>query len=49
MPPSMPIKGIRRVAIVCARLIVDEEDRGIRTFVVPINNGTEMNKGVHSW
>ncbi|PWY71235.1 acyl-CoA oxidase [Aspergillus eucalypticola CBS 122712] len=49
MPPSMPIKGIRRVAIVCARLMVDEEDRGIRTFVVPINNGTEMNKGVHSW
>ncbi|OJJ67568.1 hypothetical protein ASPBRDRAFT_660813 [Aspergillus brasiliensis CBS 101740] len=49
MPPSMPIKGVRRVAIVCARLIVDGEDRGIRTFIVPINNGTEMNKGVHSW
>ncbi|GKZ86670.1 hypothetical protein AnigIFM56816_002082 [Aspergillus niger] len=49
MPPSMPIDGIRRVAIVWARLIVDEEDRGIRAFIVPVNNGKEMNKGVHSW
>lgn len=49
MPPSMPIDGIRRVAIVWARLIVDEEDRSIRAFIVPVNNGKEMNKGVHSW
>ena len=49
MPPSMPMAGVRRIAIVFARLVVDEEDRGVRPFIVPLNDGKEMNKGVQSW
>lgn len=48
MPPSMPMAGIRRIAIVFARLIVESEDRGIRPFVVPINDGQEMCRGIQS-
>ncbi|KAL5359067.1 acyl-CoA oxidase [Aspergillus floccosus] len=49
MPPSMPVAGIRRVAIVFARLLVNGEDRGLRPFIVPINDGKQMVKGVKSW
>ncbi|CAG8266986.1 unnamed protein product [Penicillium nalgiovense] len=48
MPPSMPIAGTRRIAIVMACLIFEGENRGIRPFVVPINDGKQMCKGVHS-
>ncbi|RAL13275.1 uncharacterized protein BO97DRAFT_442692 [Aspergillus homomorphus CBS 101889] len=46
MPPSMPIAGTPRVALVMARLLVEGEDRGIRPFVVPINDGYRMCQGV---
>lgn len=49
MPPSMPVAGIRRVAVVFARLLVNGEDRGLRPFIVPINDGHQMVKGVKSW
>ncbi|PYH85117.1 acyl-CoA oxidase [Aspergillus uvarum CBS 121591] len=49
MPPSMPMAGIPRVALVMARLLVEGEDRGIRPFVVPINDGYRMCQGVKSW
>ncbi|KAF9887215.1 hypothetical protein FE257_010469 [Aspergillus nanangensis] len=48
MPPSMPVAGIPRVAVVFARLVVDSEDRGIRPFLVPLNDGYEMCTGVTS-
>ncbi|KAL4895629.1 hypothetical protein BDV59DRAFT_211270 [Aspergillus ambiguus] len=49
MPPSMPVAGIRRVAIVFAQLLVQGEHRGLRPFIVPINDGKQMCKGVKSW
>ncbi|KAJ5757328.1 acyl-CoA oxidase [Penicillium nucicola] len=49
MPPSMPIPGVRRVGLVFARLLVKDEDRGVRGFLVPITDGQEMCKGVQSW
>ncbi|KAJ5169359.1 uncharacterized protein N7500_002142 [Penicillium coprophilum] len=48
MPPSMPIAGIPRIAIVFARLMVGEDDRGIRPFIVALGDGKEMCKGVKS-
>ncbi|PYI11763.1 acyl-CoA dehydrogenase NM domain-like protein [Aspergillus sclerotiicarbonarius CBS 121057] len=48
MPPTMPIVNVPRVGLVMARLIVDDEDRGIRAFVVPLNDGRTMCRGVTS-
>ncbi|OQE42967.1 hypothetical protein PENCOP_c003G03942 [Penicillium coprophilum] len=48
MPPSMPIAGIPRIAIVFARLVVGGDDRGIRPFIVALGDGKEMCKGVTS-
>ncbi|RAL03940.1 acyl-CoA dehydrogenase NM domain-like protein [Aspergillus ibericus CBS 121593] len=48
MPPTMPIVNVPRVGLVMARLIVDDEDRGLRAFVVPLNDGKTMCKGVTS-
>ncbi|KAI0790861.1 acyl-CoA dehydrogenase NM domain-like protein [Abortiporus biennis] len=45
MPPAIPV-GKPAIGIVLARLIVDQEDRGIRPFVVPLNDGREMCQGV---
>jgi acyl-CoA oxidase len=45
MPPTVPV-GIPTIAVVFARLVVGTEDRGIRPFVVPINDGCEMCSGV---
>ncbi|TFK31054.1 acyl-CoA dehydrogenase NM domain-like protein [Crucibulum laeve] len=45
MPPTSPC-GIPVVAIVFARLIVDETDRGIKPFVVYLSDGSRMNKGI---
>jgi len=46
MPPTGPKGQMPRIAIVIARLIVSGEDRGVRPFVVALNNGSEMCKGV---
>lgn len=48
MPPSMPVAGLPRVAVVFAKLIVKDEDRGIRPFLVALGDGKEMCKGVTS-
>ncbi|KAG2004677.1 acyl-CoA oxidase [Coprinopsis cinerea AmutBmut pab1-1] len=48
MPASTPLFGIPKVALAMARLIVDEQDRGCRFFVVPICDSRQMYKGVSS-
>ncbi|KAL0958742.1 hypothetical protein HGRIS_014067 [Hohenbuehelia grisea] len=48
MPASTPAFGIPKVALVMARLIVDNQDRGSRFFLVPICDAHEMCKGVSS-
>ncbi|CEL01765.1 hypothetical protein ASPCAL01343 [Aspergillus calidoustus] len=46
MPPTSPQPGFPRVAIVIARLIVAEQDKGLRPFLVWLNDGYTMNTGV---
>lgn len=48
MPPSMPIAGIPRIAVVFARLMVGDDDRGIRPFIVALGDGKKMCNGVTS-
>ncbi|TDL26559.1 acyl-CoA dehydrogenase NM domain-like protein [Rickenella mellea] len=48
MPPTGPYGGVPRVAIVFARLIVNNEERGLRPFVVALGDGKQMCKGVTS-
>ncbi|KAF9875380.1 acyloxidase [Colletotrichum karsti] len=48
MPPTTPLAGIPRVAVVFARLIVRNDDRGVKPFLVPINDEWEMHRGVTS-
>ncbi|PWY94643.1 acyl-CoA dehydrogenase NM domain-like protein [Aspergillus sclerotioniger CBS 115572] len=48
MPPTMPVANVPRVGLVMAKLIVDNEDRGVRAFVVPLNDGNTMCRGVTS-
>ncbi|PFH48580.1 hypothetical protein AMATHDRAFT_76654 [Amanita thiersii Skay4041] len=48
MPASTPVFGIPKVALVMARLIVNQEDRGCRFFVVPVCTEREMYHGVES-
>ncbi|KAA1477375.1 acyl-CoA dehydrogenase NM domain-like protein [Dentipellis sp. KUC8613] len=45
MPPTNPC-GIPCVAIVFARLIVDGANHGIRPFLVPLNDGHNMHRGI---
>ena len=47
MPPTSPC-GIPCEAVVLARLIVSDEDRGIKLFLVPLHDGVDMYKGVVS-
>ena len=47
-PPSMPVAGIPCIALVMAKLIVEEEDCGIRPVLVALGDGKEMCKGVSS-
>ncbi|GKZ38510.1 hypothetical protein AbraIFM66950_010760 [Aspergillus brasiliensis] len=49
MPLSAPFAGIPRVALVLARLIVEGEDRGTRQFIVPLNDGRQMCRGIKAW
>ncbi|KIK39545.1 hypothetical protein CY34DRAFT_769081 [Suillus luteus UH-Slu-Lm8-n1] len=48
MPPTIPVKGLPCVAIVFAQLYVNGECRGPRPFLVNINDGYHMCKGVTS-
>lgn len=48
MPASTPLFGVRKVALVMARLIVDGEDRGHRWFIVPICDEYSLYPGVVS-
>jgi acyl-CoA oxidase len=44
----MPVAGLPRIAIVIAKLLVGDEDRGIRPVLVALGNGMEMCSGVKS-
>ncbi|KAL5048226.1 hypothetical protein BDW71DRAFT_205763 [Aspergillus fruticulosus] len=46
MPPTSPQPGFPRIAVVMARLIINERDKGIRPFLVWLNDGHRMCKGV---
>ncbi|KAJ7623599.1 acyl-CoA dehydrogenase NM domain-like protein [Roridomyces roridus] len=46
MPASIPAGGLPRIAVVMARLLIQERDAGIRPFVVPLNDGKVMHEGV---
>ncbi|KAF9884606.1 hypothetical protein FE257_001428 [Aspergillus nanangensis] len=48
MPPTIPIANIPRIGVVMANLVVEGENRGIRPFVVTLNDGKRMCKGVTS-
>ncbi|RMZ45258.1 hypothetical protein AFCA_010407 [Aspergillus flavus] len=48
MPATSPIPGFPRVGIVIARLIVEDEDRGVRPFFVWLNDGHEMSTGIYA-
>ncbi|KAJ7679133.1 acyl-CoA dehydrogenase NM domain-like protein [Mycena polygramma] len=47
MPPTSPI-GVRCMAVVFARTIIHGEDRGIKSFLVDLNDGRQMCAGVVS-
>ncbi|KAI0644432.1 acyl-CoA dehydrogenase NM domain-like protein [Trametes meyenii] len=47
MPPTVPA-GLPCVAVVFAKLIVDDESRGHRPFIVTLNDGKQMCTGVQS-
>jgi hypothetical protein len=46
MPPTGPVLGKPCVAVVFARLLVAGEDRGVRPFVVTLNDGYIMSPGI---
>jgi acyl-CoA oxidase len=46
MAPTLPFGGVPRVGILMARLMVRGEDRGIRPFIVSLNDGKTMCTGV---
>lgn len=46
MPPTVPVLGRPCVAIVYAQLRVDGERRGIRPFLVCVNDGNAMSGGI---
>jgi alkylation response protein AidB-like acyl-CoA dehydrogenase len=46
MPPTTPLAGMAKVAIVIARLMVNGEDRGVRPFIVTLGDDKQMAKGV---
>ncbi|KAJ3515201.1 hypothetical protein NLJ89_g1901 [Agrocybe chaxingu] len=45
MPPTAPM-GDPMIAVVFAKTIVKGEDHGIKPYLVPINDGVHMHKGV---
>ncbi|TCD61292.1 hypothetical protein EIP91_008660, partial [Steccherinum ochraceum] len=48
MPPTTPVAGFPKMAIVIARLIVDDEDRGIHPFLVHTSDDNGMCAGITS-
>ncbi|KAI1392473.1 putative acyl-CoA oxidase [Hypoxylon trugodes] len=48
MPPTTPWAGMPRVGVVSARLLVGDVGRGVRPFVVRLNDANEMSPGVIS-
>ncbi|EGO22911.1 hypothetical protein SERLADRAFT_450631 [Serpula lacrymans var. lacrymans S7.9] len=48
MPATTPLYGVRKVAVVMARLIVSGSDRGVRPFIVPICDTRQMCSGITS-
>ncbi|KAG7447425.1 acyl-CoA oxidase [Guyanagaster necrorhizus] len=46
MPPTVPVLGKPCYGVVWSQLIVDGEKRGIRPFVVQLNDGVHMSKGI---
>ena len=48
MPPTTPDCGIPRVAIVFARLIVEEDDYGVKSFIVSLSDSINMRRGITS-
>lgn len=48
MPPTTPLCGMPRVAVVFARLLIDEEDHGVKTFLVQLSDEDGMCAGITS-
>ncbi|KAF8576069.1 acyl-CoA dehydrogenase NM domain-like protein [Ramaria rubella] len=48
MPPTKPIPGFPRVAVVMARLMVKNCDYGVHGFIVDLNDGKAMAPGITS-
>ncbi|KAI0634238.1 acyl-CoA oxidase [Trametes polyzona] len=46
MPPTLPFGGVPRVAIVIARLVRRGVFQGLRPFLVSLNDGKQMCKGI---
>ncbi|KAF9259231.1 acyl-CoA oxidase [Marasmius fiardii PR-910] len=47
MPPTLPDVGVPKIGIVMARLIdLDGKNKGVRAFIVPLNDGEFMCTGV---
>lgn len=48
MPPTIPVLGRPCIAIVWAQLVIEDVRHGVRPFLVPLNDGWRMNKGITS-
>ena len=48
MPPTTPLAGLPRVAVVFARLRVESDDYGIKPFLVWLNDSSNMQRGITS-
>lgn len=48
MPPSTPRIGVPRMGVVFARLVVNQEDHGIKPFIIWLSDGEAMYPGVTS-
>ena len=48
MPPTTPMGGVPKVAVVFAQLVIDGEKQGVRAFVVHLTDGSRMCRGVTS-
>ncbi|TCD67265.1 hypothetical protein EIP91_000342 [Steccherinum ochraceum] len=48
MPPTTPIPGFPKMAVVMARLILDNEERGIHPFLVQTSDERSMRPGITS-
>ncbi|GKT43663.1 peroxisomal acyl-coenzyme A oxidase 3 [Colletotrichum spaethianum] len=48
MPPTTPLVGVPRTAVVFAQLLINGKSRGVKPFIVPINDSTRMSPGIVS-